>query len=102
MTTLPDIHLFDVYRVDYMVEVVQVDQYGMRIYSVPPLYSKEFGYLSSAESHLEEITKEHEFVKGRRVWKDAPNSYHSCHIHTKKTLVYTFSAERNYAVVLQR
>lgn len=73
------------YRVEWVVEVCETDQYGMPDKSI--LYSKPYPTRELAEAGLKEITHPDKYVKDRLVWNDAPHRHCYCHIRYREVEV---------------
>jgi hypothetical protein len=75
---------FITYRVEWCVEIVEVDQYEKEMST---LYVKPFPTKEEAEKHISEITTPDKYVEGRLIWKNAANSYHNCRIRRREVKV---------------
>lgn len=66
-----------IYRCQWMVEVVIIDQYEEEQRSEPKPYSVAFKTREEAEAHRDEITEPHPYSPGRRILKDRTLVNHS-------------------------
>jgi hypothetical protein len=78
-------YTYKIYRVEYVFEVYEIDQYGNMRNKI--LKEESFPSKEEAEQAFLKETIQHEYVKTRRVWKNAPHQYHSCGIRVREVLI---------------
>lgn len=75
------------YRIEWVVEVYAIDQYGRRNTNIAPTYSRGWATREQAQLDVEAISAPHEYVEGRRVAKSAHNHYHDVGVFYREVLI---------------
>lgn len=75
------------YRIEWVVEVYALDQYGRRNTNIAPTYSRGWATREQAQIDVEAISVPHEYVEGRRVTKSAHSHYHDVGIFYREVLI---------------
>lgn len=78
---------FKQYRVEWHVEVYEVDQYNQRPRDATVYYSRVWPTRELAQADLEQISEPDRYVEGRRISRLAPTSYHGVGVFYRETLV---------------
>jgi hypothetical protein len=79
---------YKTYRIEWIAEVYQVDQYGVRV-KTPPIYEKAWPTFQEAKADIEAITEPHPYVQDRRVYPLAPHQYHEAGVSLRQAFVST-------------
>jgi hypothetical protein len=93
MSTENDPYMYRTFRVEWVVKIVLVDQYGKEDVFQPPFYESVHPTREDAVAELERVTRPHQYIKGRRVSNMISHEYHDCYVTTRQTLIKEFKRE---------